>query len=215
MTTRAYNISYLDDAMLSLGAMLDYAVNTCGESLTLFFARFLSSGIARDFSRANPKFIAGMSGIELAHMIARLTGEELPKKEAYVDIGSPEYWTGWTLAYLSWYLCLDFDTLQSRGFSIQSLHDRYPVLHEADLSKSVEFALNQISGEGYQNPLKQTRNYAGMTQQELADSSGVPLRVIRSYEQGQRSLNNASADNVRRICQSLGCSAEQLRSAHN
>ena len=28
--TRAYDIAYLDDAMASLGAMMDYAVNTCG-----------------------------------------------------------------------------------------------------------------------------------------------------------------------------------------
>lgn len=36
--TRAYDIAYLDDAMTSLGAMLDYAVNSCGEDLALVAA---------------------------------------------------------------------------------------------------------------------------------------------------------------------------------
>lgn len=113
--TRAYDISYLDDAMTSLGAMLDYAVNSCGEDLALFYARFLASGVADAFSRANPKYLGGLSGIELATLVASRTGSELPKEDGLIDIGSPEYWTGWTLAYLSWYLDLDFGTIQTRG----------------------------------------------------------------------------------------------------
>ena len=129
MTTRAYNICYLEDAMASVGAMLDYAVNSCGESLALFYARFLGSGIAREIFLSNPKYIAGMSGTELAMEVARRTGDELPPNSALIDIGSPEYWTGWTLAYLSWHLNVDFGVLQSRGVDIKTLYDRYPSLH--------------------------------------------------------------------------------------
>ena len=209
--TRAYDISYLDDAMTSLGAMLDYAVNSCGEDMALFYARFLASGVADSFSRANPKYLGGMSGIELASLVASRTGRELPKEDGLIDIGSPEYWTGWTLAYLSWYLGMDFGTIQSRGLTVQSLHDRYPTLHEADLSKSVQFALKRLKETSGGNLLKRARKNARLTQRQLSSTAGIPLSVIRSYEQDKRSLENAETENVWRICQALGCRIEDIR----
>lgn len=209
--TCAYNIAYLDDAMTSLGAMLDYAVNTCGEDLNLFYARFLASGVADAFSWANPKYLGGMSGIELATLVASRTGSALPKENGLIDIGSPEYWTGWTLAYLSWYLDLDFRTIQARGVTVQSLSDRYPVLHEADLSKSVQFAIKRLSETSGGNLLKQARKNARLTQRQLSDIAGIPLTVIRSYEQDKRSLKSAETENVRRICRALGCRTEDIR----
>ena len=210
MMTRAYDIAYLDDAMTSLGAMLDYAVNSCGEELDLFYARFLGSGIAETFSRANPKYLGGMSGIELASMVAARTGEPLPRKDGLIDIGSPEFWTGWTLAYLSWYLNVDLRTLQSRGLTVASLHERYSVLHEADLSKSVQFAIKRLGETSGGQVLKLARKNARLTQRQLSDITGIPLTVIRSYEQDKRSLKNAETENSRRICQTLGCRIEDL-----
>ena len=209
--TRAYDISYLDDAMTSLGAMLDYAVNSCGEDLALFYARFLASGVADAFSRANPKYLGGLSGIELATLVASRTGSELPKEGGFIDIGSPEYWTGWTLAYLSWYLDLDFGTIQTRGLTVQSLRDRYSVLHEADLSKSVQFAIQRLGETSGGDLLKLARKNARLTQRQLSDIAEIPLTVIRSYEQGKRSLKSAETENVRRICRALGCRIEDLR----
>lgn len=209
--TRAYDISYLDDAMTSLGAMLDYAVNSCGEDLALFYARFLASGVADAFSRANPKYLGGLSGIELATLVASRTGSVLPKEDGLIDIGSPEYWTGWTLAYLSWYLDLDFGTIQARGLTVQSLRDRYPVLHEADLSKSVQFAMKRLGETSGGDLLKLARKNARLTQRQLSDIAEIPLTVIRSYEQDKRSLKSAETENVRRICRALGCRIEDLR----
>lgn len=211
--TRAYNIAYLDDAMASLGGMLDYAVNTCGEDLGLFYARFLGSGVAKALSSANPKYLSGMSGVELASLVARRTGDNLPAKDDYVDIGSKEYWTGWTLAYLSWYLCLDYKTLESRGVTVMSIWKRYSTLHEADLSKAVRFAEKCLSeNTSKANPLKQARTNAGLTQKELAELSGNTLRNIRAYEQGQRALDNAAAENVQHLCRVLGCRPADLLS---
>ena len=212
MMTRAYDIAYLDDAMTSLGAMLDYAVNTCGEDLDLFYARFLGSGVAEAFSRANPKYLGGMSGIELASLVAARTGEPLPRKDGIIDTGSPEYWTGWTLAYLSWYLNVDLRTLQSRGLMVESLHERYPVLHEADLSKSVRFEIKRLGETSGEELLKLACRNARMTQRQLPDITGIPLTVIRSYEQDKRSLKNAETENSRRICQTLGCRIEDILS---
>ena len=208
---RVYNEHYLTDVMETMGAMLDYAVNSCGEDLALFYARFLASGVAIPFSRANPQYLGGMSGIELAELVASRTGCLLPKKDGLIDIGSPEYWTGWTLAYLSWYLSIDFGTLQSRGLTALSLYERYPVLHEADLSKSVQFATSRLDNLSGGDLLKRARKNARLTQLQLSDITGIPITVIRSYEQDQRSLKSAETESVWRICRALGCRIEDIR----
>lgn len=210
MKTRAYDKLYLEDTMTVLGGMLDYAVNGCGEELNEFYARFLGCGIAREFSRATPKYM-GMSGVELALEVSSRTGRPLPEKEPYVDPGSPEFWTGWLLAYLSWNLDLDFETLQQKGVTVEDVFSSFHPLHEAGLDKAVETAQGWIRGSvAREHPLKRQRKRAGLTQRALADLSGTPLRVIRSYEQGQRSLGSASVDTVRRLCRVLACRQEDI-----
>ena len=204
---RAYDIAYLDDAMASIGTMLDYAVNACGESLELFWNRFLASGVASSLSRANPKYLAGMSGVELARVVADRSGDSLPDAEPFIDMGSPEYWTGWAMTYIAWYLNVDFGSLASGGMGIMDLYRRYSTLHEADLSKAVHFAQGRLSKD---NPLKRIRENSGLTQLQLATLSGNTLRSIRGYEQGQRALENASTASVLGLCRVLGCRAEDL-----
>lgn len=197
--------------MSSLGAMMDYSVNACGENLVSFYDRFLSSGIADLFFRANPGIITGCSGIELAQKVALRTGRPLAPADDFIDIGSPEYWTGWTLAYLSWYLNIDFRTLKSKGVGAAEVHLRYSTLHEADLSKAVNFANKQIADANASgNLLKIARQNVGMTQRELSDASGVSLRAIRAYEQGQLSLRNAEAASVSILSRILGCTEGRL-----
>lgn len=208
--THAYDSSYLDDAQHILGGMLDYATNTCGQNLTEFYNRFLSSGIAESFARASPKYM-GLSGIELALLVAERTGEPLPLKDTFVDVGSPEFWTGWALAYISWYLNIDFQTLQQRDFSVALLWTRFSPLHEADLSKTVEWAQERMQEYvSRDNPLKRQRKRAALTQEELARLSGQSLRAIRAWEQGQRPLSSAAAGSVRCLCKALGCRMEDL-----
>lgn len=208
--TRAFNQLYLDDAQYALGAMLDYAVNTCGQDLSVFYARFLSSGIAGPFSRANPKYM-GLSGIELALLVAQRTGDPLPLEDAFVDVGSPEFWTGWALAYLCWNLNVSLETLQQRGVTAEMLCSRFNPLHEAPVSTTAELAKKRLRDSLQKdNPLKRQRAAASLTQQDLARLSGHSLRAIRAWEQGQRSLSCASADGIRRLCRVLGCRMEDL-----
>ena len=208
---RAYNIAYLEDAMSAVGAMLDYSVNACGEDIASFYNRFLASGIARLVFHASPRFLGGCSGIELANAVANRTGKALKASEDFIDIGSPEYWTGWTLAYLSWFLNMDFRTMKERGLDATDIICKYPTLHEADLTKSVSFAMKRITSRmSASNPLKAARMNAGITQKELAASSGVSLRSIRAYEQGKLSLRNAEYDSVLSLSAALACPAQML-----
>ena len=207
----AYSESYLSDVMDGLGSMLDYAVNSCGEELRLFYARFLSSGVAAQIERGNPRYLCGLSGVELAMAVADRTGSPLAEARPLIDMGSPEYWTGWTLAYVQWYLGLDFKVLQSAGIDAENLCRKYPVLHEADLTKAVHYAQKAIERYRSQhNPLKEHRKLARLTQRELAARSGTTLRSIRAYEQAQLGLSNASAESIVRLSRVLGCTPSDL-----
>jgi len=44
--TRAYEETYLDDAMNNLGDMFDYAINDCGLDAEEFYTHFIISGAA-------------------------------------------------------------------------------------------------------------------------------------------------------------------------
>ncbi|MBR4801599.1 MAG: helix-turn-helix transcriptional regulator [Bacteroidales bacterium] len=208
--TSSYNISYLHDAMDLLGSMLDYAVNTCGEDLNLFYARFLASGIAEQISKGNPKYLAGKSGIELAVEVAQKTGKSIPGKAAFIDLSSREYWTGCNIAYIQWNYNTDFSNLQDKGVTIEELYRRYPTLHEADISKTDEFVESILSVRGGGSYLKSARKSAGFTQEMLSFQTGVSLRAIRAYEQGQLSLSNAGAENLLKISRAIGCPISSL-----
>ena len=136
----AYDKTYRYDTMRNLGAMLDYAVNTCGENLAFFWAKFLASGIAEEIARGNPHYLCGLSGVELAREAARSTGPELPPASPRIDTGSPEYWTGWILAYLQWSLNLSFSELEAAGLCITDIYAHYNPLHEAGEDSALSFA---------------------------------------------------------------------------
>ena len=57
--------------------------------------------------------------------------------------------------------------------------------------------------------LKKKRMEAGLTQLQLAEVSGVPVRLIRNYEAeaaiSHRNINNAGALSVWRLAQALEC----------
>ena len=51
--------------------MVEYAVLDLGFDPDEFFGYFISSGIAEMFGGGNPKYIVGMSGVELAETVLR------------------------------------------------------------------------------------------------------------------------------------------------
>ena len=93
--TSAYSELYLDDAMSNLGDMVEYAVCDLGFDPDEFFGWFISSGIASMFEKGNPKYVAGMSGYELAEAVLTKTNVSYEKREpSYYDFKGREYWVG-------------------------------------------------------------------------------------------------------------------------
>ena len=213
MMIRAYPQFYLNDAQQNLGVMFDYALRTLRYDGDKFFIYFIQSEVAGKFEHANPKYIAGMSGIELCENVLQKVGMEKTaaknrvEKEPEIQIEQGvEFWTGWAMAYYQWYTGLRFSDLMEYGLVPSEIISRY-ILHEADISKFVE-AANKIIQKNVDNSptrLQKLRKAQGLTQAELASKSGVSLRMIQLYEQRQSDINKASGEAINSLARALCC----------
>ena len=210
--TTAYNELYLDDAMHNLADMVEYAVCDLGFDPDEFFGWFVSSGIASKFEKGNPKYITGMSGVELAEAVLNITNVAYASKEATHNIDKgKEYWAGWILAYYQWITGMRFEDMIRNGLSLSTVMSMY-ILHEADESKFVENA-NEIIARHKENRntrLQEIRKSRGFTQQQLSDASGVKVRMIQLYEQRQNDISKARFEVVLSLAKALGCEIEDL-----
>ena len=208
----AYNELYLDDAMNNLGDMVDYAVRDLGYDPDTFFDWFIASGIASRFEKGNPKYVAGMSGYELAENVLNETNVSYIRKEpSYIEFKGREYWSGWIIAYYQWITNKRFEDIVKDGLTLSKVFSMY-ILHEADESKFVESA-NEIiyrNTENKKSKLHSIRKARGLTQQELSKASGVSLRMIQLYEQKQNDIKKAQVGYVLNLAKVLGCDVEDL-----
>ena len=85
----------------------------------------------------------------------------------------------------------------------------YSKYHEMDISQFVDH-INELSDIKKQQTFKRLRKYAGLSQKELADKTGVPLRTIQQYEQGQKNIAHARTEVVVRLSRALYCNIEEL-----
>ncbi len=58
--------------------------------------------------------------------------------------------------------------------------------------------------------LKKARQAAGLSQSKLAELSGVAVRLIQSYEQGERDINGAAVITVIKLAKALQVNVEDL-----
>lgn len=205
METPAYNESYLPSAMGALATMMDCGINKCGFSPDAFYRMFLASGVAGQFEKGNPKYIAGMSGAELTDCITnRVIGKTIWSNNGAYSI-SPAYWAGWVLAYYQWKSGKSFRYLQKNGLDIEKVIALYHPLHEADITKFADSAdaILRRHIEKSESPVKKARERIGITQKELSQKSNVSLRMIRAYEQKQQPLSNASFNTVSNLASAL------------
>ena len=58
--------------------------------------------------------------------------------------------------------------------------------------------------------LKEIRESRGMSQQDLADKSGINKRMIQAYEQGYRDINGAKLITLLTFANVLNCSIDKI-----
>ena len=210
MMTHTYAEAYLDTAMDVLGEAFDYAVNECGLDIDDFMRLFITTGIADAFEHGNPKFIAGHSGTELVMEIVSKAGLHMtfPPASGSFDC-SPEYWSGWILAYYQWETGCSFRKLHD-VVSMQDIRKLYSPMHEASEQKFVDTINAILQREKTSSRLQKQRKLLGYSQKELAEKTNVNLRTLQQYETGAKDLAKASFQTVVTLANALGCHAEDL-----
>lgn len=206
----AYDKTYLDKARTVLGRMLDFAVYDLNYDITDFFELFIKSGISARFETGDFTLLAGMSGVELAYEVLEYSGIDSPRiTPNYTMNRSEEYWTGWALAYYQWNTALSFAEI-IRYIPIKDILALYSPYHEMDIRHFVD-KMNELYRTAKPDTnLKLLRKKAGLTQQELAEQSGVPLRTLQQYEQRQKDINKAQAGYLVMLARVLCCEMEEL-----
>lgn len=204
----AYDEDYLYGAKEHFAGMIDYAVKWCGMPLREFYSRFLNSGIPEAMQTGHPKYLAGMSGIELAIAVVNDTGGNLPVDPSYTyPWEDPSYyWTGGVLCHYQWYKGASFSAIDKGGLPIEKIHSLFNPFHEADITKFIDVADSLYRPAS----IRERRKRFGYTQEQLAEKSGVTLRMIRAYEQGTQDIARAEAATVIRLAKELCCTPDCL-----
>ncbi len=207
---RAYSEMYMPDARKRLANSFDYAVHTLGYSLSEYYDLFIKSGLSGRFERGDARVISGMSGIELALKVIEIcTGEYISKERIYSVGKSPEYWVGWAWAYYQWYSAGSFVELK-QDIPIDSVLDMYDKYHEMDITHFVDRIDEIRRGKRLYTYLRIYRERCGLSQSELAEQTGIPVRTIQQYEQRQKSIDHAKAEYVIMLANVLGVQPIQL-----
>lgn len=206
----AYDKVYLEKARTSLARMLDFAVYDLNYDIEDFFNKFLSSGVAARFEKGDFQIIAGKSGVEVAYDVAEISGENKrdinPK---YTANRSEEYWTGWALAYYQWETGLAFSEIV-KYIPIKDIVSLYNPYHEMDIRHFVDKMNELYKSAKPDTNLKIIRSKLNLTQKELSDISGVPVRTIQQYEQRQKNINKAQTEYLVMLSKALSCKIEDL-----
>ena len=209
----AFSELYIGNWQRVMGTMLDYAVHEMCWKLGEFYSWFLISDYAGRAGHGDCGVIAGKSGIELAWDVYYAVCKSYPELKAPEEgryLGkTPEYWTGWALAYYQWESGIPFEEIECR-VGIETVRDMYDVYHEMDVRQFSDRMNILMQQEKPADRLKKYRRLAGYTQRLLAERSGVSVRTIQQYEQGQKDLRKAQAEAAISIAKALGCSAEEL-----
>lgn len=206
--TKGYERFYLNKVSKKLGNMLHDAVYGYGYDGGEFLQQFIQSKIAAEIELGNPKYIAGKSGIEiLLEVRERVTGSEPQYLLVEKYDRSDMYWIGWILAKYQWHSGRSFkDILNVIPFD--DLLVLYRTLHEEDERKSYEVFERRF--ENQKTNLSRIRKMRNITQEELAEKSGVSVNTIRAYERKSKDIGKAQVDILIKLSNGLKCTIEDI-----
>lgn len=210
MEIRAYNEDYLTGTQRVLGDAVDFAVMTLGIDPDAFGNALAVCDASKQLASGNPKYTVGMNGCEFARLVLTqtyTTFSDAPD-EMYMD-KSPEYWAGWALAFFQWHSSLSFGEILS-AVSLSNIIEMYPLFHEMDIMQFCDRMYKTVKSLTPDTRLKTKRENSGLSQSELAQDSGVPVRQIQLFEQRQRDINKTAAETLLRLSRSLCCDMEDL-----
>ena len=206
----AYREYYLEDAMESLGAMLEDAVKLFKVPLERFWPLFLASPLSKRFAAGDPLVLAGKSGWEIAVQVLEEAGVSFPHERPDVlRARTPEYWAGWALAQYQWYRGFSFAEIEAFA-PLKSIVGLYAPFHETDISRFYDELDARYRAAHPTTRLREFRKAAGLTRDQLGALAQVSSRLIEQYEQRRRDINAARADAFLSLARALHCPPEAL-----
>lgn len=206
----AYDKMYLEKAQTALGRMFDFAVNELKYKVTDFFNLFILSGVADSFGNGDINLLVGKSGIELAYEVLDKSNVSYKRIKTNCSFQrSIEYWTGWILAYYQWTTSLSFKKI-SEYIGIEQIQELYYPYHEMDKRQFVDKMNELFIKAKPETNIKSLRLNAELTQSQLSERSGIPLRTIQQYEQRRKNINKAQGEYLVALSKVLGCNVEDL-----
>ncbi len=172
---------YAEDLQDVLAFVFDVGVNRCGCTGDQVAQAFMASGLAEEFEKQNPVYVAGKSSYDLLRiMLPLLPCEDLPEPELRYD-RTPDFWVGWILAHYQMETGCSYRSIFATA-SYEEIRGMYWPLHEAPESKFVSIFDEMRAERAEFTNLRLLREAAGLSQSQLAKASGVGLRSIQLYE---------------------------------
>ena len=86
----------------------------------------------------------------------------------------------------------------------------YNPFHEMDITQFCDRMKELYISRNPDSQLKKIRKIAGLSQKDLAERTGIPLRTIQQYEQKQKNINHARVDYLISLSHELSCDIEML-----
>ena len=149
----AYNEMYLNDAMMNLGELTEYAHDACGFDVDKALGMFVISGYADRFGKGDPMVVCGRSGTELFQDLCYKCGIQREWPKAIVKYSTEEYyWIGYILAYYQWFCNKSFSNIIN-VIKTKDLLNMYPALHTASEDKAVEVIMDLYNSRQYDSKL--------------------------------------------------------------
>ena len=199
----AYYEDYLYRSQKNLAMAFDIALRHKNLDPTEFSRIFAGSKEAQQFERGSPFVLIGMSGAEL---LCRILDDYDPREyDPHIEFGR-EYWAGYVLAYIQW----DCNRSFSKIFEVLPLErilELYHPYHEMDIKQFRDYARELIITGSF---IRERRERLGITQEDLAENTGISLQTIRAYEQGKLDIGNAKAESVYLLARVPGCTMEEI-----
>lgn len=118
MAIKSYDDRYLDSVATNIDTMFEYAIS-CAYDPKVYWNMFVSSEVAKQIEKGNPRFLVRYSAIDLLDQVVNTiscNGKFLVPKPFFTR--SEFYWAGWALAQYQNYKATSFFNI-SKAFLLK------------------------------------------------------------------------------------------------
>lgn len=193
----------------NLGICISFACKYLGFQADEFFKLFSSSIISIEYAKANPKYIYGMSGVELAYEVLYDLGFNPKNVDDYEIEKDANYWVGRVIGYIRYVNDYSYKYL-AEIINLNSLLDHFEELVNEGLGYINEYVFTNLVSTDTKSRLQVKRKLVDLSQSELAQKANINIRTLQQYEIKNKNINNASVTSVIRLADAIGCKIDDI-----